>query len=423
MTDTGTNVTATSEYRPQPRAVRSGRALCLSGGGFRAALFHLGALRRLNEVGLLSKLTTISSVSGGSVSNGLLARVWPELVRSLEPRSGVFAAFEAAYERPLRAFCATDIRTGPLLWDRIDPRNWATLWSHDHSATDFLAGRYREHLLGDLRLSDLATIHAAGGPRFVINAANMQTGVNFEFSGERIGDYQIGHAAAPEMAVADAVAASSSFTIAFPPIVFTFDPGRFHGGRLAAAGRVDVEPYRRRVVLSDGGVYDNLGLEPVWKTHELVLVSDGGKPLGLSLDPGESPPSRLVRANDVIMNQADAVRKRWLVSSFEDGTYRGAYWGLGTEIGGYPAHGAGYEGQVLDELRAVRTDFDSFAEDEQLVLMNHGWVLTDAALRSYVKGELPDPVPAGTCPSPALLDPAQAGPALAKSGQRVWLGR
>jgi len=42
-------------------------ALCLSGGGFRAALFHLGAFRRLNELGILSTVDSIASVSGGSI--------------------------------------------------------------------------------------------------------------------------------------------------------------------------------------------------------------------------------------------------------------------------------------------------------------------------------------------------------------------
>jgi Patatin-like phospholipase len=49
-------------------------ALCLSGGGFRAMLFHVGALWRLNELGWLKKLERVSSVSGGSITAGVLAR-------------------------------------------------------------------------------------------------------------------------------------------------------------------------------------------------------------------------------------------------------------------------------------------------------------------------------------------------------------
>ena len=72
------------KYTPLPKGKRSGIALCLSGGGFRAAIFHLGALRRLNELGILSKIDTISSVSGGSILAAHLAdriRPWPNFAQ------------------------------------------------------------------------------------------------------------------------------------------------------------------------------------------------------------------------------------------------------------------------------------------------------------------------------------------------------
>ncbi len=403
----------------QPDRVRKGRALCLSGGGFRAALFHLGALRRLNEVGLLSTLQTISSVSGGSIANGLLAKVWPRLTPDAK---GTFTNFIDAYERPLQAFCSQDLRTGPLLTERLDPRNWLQLLGDDHSATDLLAHAYRDRLVGDLRLKDLAATHAAGGPHFVFDTSNLQTGVNFEFSGDGVGDWRIGHASAPEVLVADAIAASSAFPIAFPPLVLKFDPGLFHGGALADDPRLG--DLTRRVVLSDGGVYDNLGLEPVWKTHELVLCSDGGKPFDTVTDPGQSLPARLLRAQSVIGNQAIAVRKRWLVASYEQGLYRGAYWGIGTEIENYAKRGPGYSGLVLERLRAVRTDLDAFTGEEQLVLINHGWALADAALRTYVGDLLPDPIPPGAPASPHLLShPDRAAQALAESDKIRLFGR
>ncbi len=52
--------------------IEPGAALCLSGGGYRAMVFHLGALIRLNEVGLLSQLKRVSSASGGSITAGVL---------------------------------------------------------------------------------------------------------------------------------------------------------------------------------------------------------------------------------------------------------------------------------------------------------------------------------------------------------------
>jgi NTE family protein len=411
----------TTAYKPEHE--RHGKALCLSGGGFRAALFHLGALRRLNEVGLLSKMDTISSVSGGSVANGLLAKVWPSLTPDA---SGTFTNFVEVYEAPLRAFCSRDIRTGPLLTDRLAPQNWWGLAGRDRSATDLLAQEYRDNLVGDLRLRDLKAIRDEHGPDFIFDASNLQTGVNFVFSGERVGDYQIGHAEAPDVLVADAIAASSCFPIAFPPLVLTLQPAAFSGGDLAKRNPppAGLDDMRRRVVLSDGGVYDNLGLEPVWKSHQLVLCSDGGKPFSLDADPGTVIWSRLLRCQDVIGNQALAVRKRWLVSSLVDHVYDGAYWGIGTEIGGYPTHEPGYDGVVLDRLRAVRTDLDAFSEPEQLVLMNHGWLLADAAVRSYLPSTLlPHPIPSGAVPDAGLLDPSAATAALATSDRRVILGR
>jgi NTE family protein len=49
---------AVETYTAPAQRARQGLALCLSGGGFRAVLFHLGALRRLNELGILSRLTS-----------------------------------------------------------------------------------------------------------------------------------------------------------------------------------------------------------------------------------------------------------------------------------------------------------------------------------------------------------------------------
>src|SRR5882672_1297847 len=61
------------------RPPQDGTALCLSGGGYRAMLFHLGALWRLNELAYLPKLARISSVSGGSITAGLLGHRWKRL--------------------------------------------------------------------------------------------------------------------------------------------------------------------------------------------------------------------------------------------------------------------------------------------------------------------------------------------------------
>src|SRR5215469_206249 len=95
---------AASNYVPSEAKTPNSVGLSFSGGGYRATLFHLGAVRRLNEFGILPKLTTISSVSGGSILNGFLASRLPA------PLSNGIVDFEKAVSKPVREFCSLDIR-------------------------------------------------------------------------------------------------------------------------------------------------------------------------------------------------------------------------------------------------------------------------------------------------------------------------
>src|SRR5262245_62898119 len=80
--------------------------LALSGGGFRATLFHLGVIWRLNEIGWLRRIDMITSVSGGSIINGMLAARWNSLNWQNIPGVGDCATnFAAEIAAPLRAFC------------------------------------------------------------------------------------------------------------------------------------------------------------------------------------------------------------------------------------------------------------------------------------------------------------------------------
>ncbi|HYX04969.1 MAG TPA: patatin-like phospholipase family protein, partial [Reyranella sp.] len=67
-------------HAPATTQARQGIALALSGGGYRAMLFHTGVLIRLNELGLLKQVSRVSSVSGGSISAAYLGLVWKKLV-------------------------------------------------------------------------------------------------------------------------------------------------------------------------------------------------------------------------------------------------------------------------------------------------------------------------------------------------------
>lgn len=100
-------------------ALEPGVALALSGGGFRAMLFHAGALTRLNELGILSTVARISSVSGGSIASGYLACVWNQL--GMPNAAGSYAQFKEKYVEPILSFSRQkidigDILTGLLPW-------------------------------------------------------------------------------------------------------------------------------------------------------------------------------------------------------------------------------------------------------------------------------------------------------------------
>jgi NTE family protein len=158
MTDalpaTPASVAETSvEFGWDGHALEPGIALALSGGGFRAMLFHSGALMRLNEFGLLSRVARISSVSGGSIASGYLACVWKQL--GAVDAAGSFAQFNEKYVDPVLTFGrqkidVTDILTGILPWT---------------SAADQVAASYDKMLFRGVGLQALPD-----QPQFVICA-------------------------------------------------------------------------------------------------------------------------------------------------------------------------------------------------------------------------------------------------------------
>ena len=178
-----------------------GVGLALSGGGFRAALFHLGSLWRLNELGWLKRLAEVTSVSGGSITAGHLGLRWKHLDFMAD---GVATNFADEIIRPLRGFCSRTIDVGSVL---------AGLLSPFHHPGELLANRYRKWLFGDATLQHLPSDR--DGPRFTIYATSLQTGASIRFSHPYMADYHLGMVKSPEIQLATAVAASS----AFPPIL------------------------------------------------------------------------------------------------------------------------------------------------------------------------------------------------------------
>ena len=86
--------------------------LALSGGGYRASLFHLGVTKRLHELGILQKITHLSSVSGGSIFSAYLADA---MIKKGNGKTLSFESWEKDIAAPFIAFVNSDIRTKLIL--------------------------------------------------------------------------------------------------------------------------------------------------------------------------------------------------------------------------------------------------------------------------------------------------------------------
>lgn len=355
--------------------------LALSGGGYRATLFSLGSLWRLNDAGLLGKLDRISSVSGGSILMGILAHRW----RALQFDNGRASNFSQVVAKPVMAFCGKTIDIGVGVAGLLVPFK---------SAGDFLVDRYEKDLFGDAMLKDLPVADGSGNPKFIFYATNMQTGRSFRFRQDMLADYMLGISRTTDVPLAVAVAASSAFPPLFSPIILKTDPAAWtDGGALP-----NLETLRKRIVLADGGVYDNMGLESLVDNVDIVLVSDAGAPFKIDEKPAEDDIFQLGRVRDILIDQTRALRKRWLIAEFEAGRKHGAYWGIGTQMAAYGAtpHMTG-DSAVSEALEHIATRLSSFDADQQGHLINWGYALCDVSLRARVG--LPIPM-ATTLPVP-----------------------
>src|SRR2546426_7327395 len=282
--------------------------LAMSGGGFRATLFHLGALWRLNELAYLRKVDRISSVSGGSITTGLLAVRW----NRLQWAADVATNFAEEIVSPLRAFCARSVDAPAIGQGALLP------WTN---ASELVEKTYRQHLFADATLQDLPD-----RPRFIFNSTNFMTGVDFRFSKPYAGDYLIGQIPRPAFSIALAVTASSAFPPFLSPVVRKIDPNLFQA--VPGAKLFDKVEYRQRLCLTDGGAYDNLGLETLEKRCKTLLVSDGGAPFGPSPDPGTAWHTQALRAFDIATAQSRGLRKRRLVADYRARLRSGSDWGI-----------------------------------------------------------------------------------------------
>jgi NTE family protein len=344
-------------------------ALCMSGGGYRAMVFHLGVLWRLNEAGWLARLDRVSSVSGGSITAGALALAWDELDFDDDGRS-----FREKVVEPVRRLASSDVDVRSVLAGLVLPG----------SVSEKVAGAYKRILFGDAGLRDLPE-----KPRFVINATNLGSGALARFERGQIADWRVGRILEPDLPLAVAVACSS----AFPPVL---SPYRLE---LDGVDWTDDEgndlrgpEYRDEMLLTDGGVYDNMGLETAWKRCRTVIVSDAGGQMAPQADPHADWARHMVRVLKVVDNQVRALRKRQTIEAFKAGLREGFYAGIRSHVADYevPNPLPAPPERTLD-LAETPTRLDAMSPDRQERLINWGYAICDAGLRRHLDPEAAEP--------------------------------
>ncbi len=348
-----------------PTTTLAGTALCLSGGGYRAMVYHIGALWRLNEAGWLPKIDLVSSVSGGSITAGVLATHWSKLTFN---DAGVATNFDEIIVAPLRKMSRKTIDIGAGLRGLFVPG----------AAGRRIADAYDHALLHKATLQDIPD-----KPEFSINATNYQTGVRWAFGKHRMGDYRVGYIDAPTTPLSTAVAASSGFPPVLAPLLLntsklTYTPGPYTD--------LTDKAYQTTVVLADGGVYDNLGLEPA-KTSATILVSNGSGPAGAEPDPSRRWLGMFLRTTSLINRQVRSLRKRLLFEAggAPDGPTIG-YWHIWMDYRKFaslkpqlPVEHERARALAAWPTRLKRMDSASFEG-----LVNWGYASCDVVLRTYV---------------------------------------
>jgi len=182
-----------------------------------------------------------------------------------------------------------------------------------------------------------------------------------------MGEHELGTVEAPNFSIARAVAASSAFPPVFPPL-------RLDASVYPPASACDY------VTLSDGGIYDNLGINPALRTRnelDYLIVSDGGKPYAIKIEPTESGAIVLKEGLDIMMEQIRGLEFDRIQHRHIAGLGPKPLWFSIDSTKGQEQNGdAAFASKIATNLKAL-------SADERGVLARHGAALVASRLQTY----------------------------------------
>lgn len=284
--------------------------------------FHMGVLKHLAESGLMERVSKVSSVSGGSLLVGLILHhngmVWPT---SSEYLSKTYPALR-------KTLCHTNLVRRAFL-TLLNPLNWKFLFSR----ANLLARAMKTEWDIDENLSDLPTV-----PEISLNGTTAENGKRFRFKRDSMGDYLIGYAKPVSFPLCDAMAMSAAVPGVFGPLVINakgFSWERLPEWGAAPGSQQKVSAAFDRLHVYDGGVYDNLGIEPLFDCGQLdvkkeaaghfILVSDAGAVLQSGFNISAYSLNRFRRIAAIQGEQARSLRVRAFWTFVKRAHANGAY--------------------------------------------------------------------------------------------------
>ncbi|NOT53803.1 MAG: patatin family protein [Deltaproteobacteria bacterium] len=415
--------------------IRGKIGVALSGGGFRASLFHIGVLAKLAELDLLRSVEFLSCVSGGSIIGAyyylevrhllrtktdaeITRQDYIDIVKRIERdflegvqqniRTRILAEWTASLKMIFVPEYSRTKRAGELyeseIYSRVqDGENMTTRWFN--ALTLVPKGEPQNFAPKDHNWRRGNKV-----PILILNATTLNTGHNWQFTATWMGEppgtldtkvdanYRLRRLYYDEapfgntpIRLGDAVAASACVPGIFEPLSLT---------RLYErdTDRGKIEPIVRLV---DGGVQDNQGISALLDQGcNVLLVSDASGQMSADDFPGTGLLNVPLRANSILQARVREAQYREISARRRSGLLKGMMFihlkqDLEIDLVDWidcqdpsrrkqarPLTSYGVQRKIQQSITALRTDLDSFSDAEGYALMCDGYLMTEHALKS-----------------------------------------
>lgn len=399
--------------------------IALSGGGFRASLYHIGVLARLAELDVLRHVEVISGVSGGSILGAYYYLKLRKLLQEKRESEIVRADYIRIVDEMADEFLAgvqKNIRT------RVAGSFWSNvrmIFSDEYSRTERAGELYEEYLYRQITKDDAPILMKdllirpkddPEGDKFqpgahnwrrdhkvpilILNATSLNTGHQWQFTARSMGEpplrkadsidavyrlRRMNYEEAPQqhqnVRLGVAVGASAAVPALFEPIAFK--------------NLYPLEANPPKVVrLCDGGVHDNQGVAALLEQScKVIFVSDASGQMAAEDNPKSGPVGVLLRADSILQARLREAQYRDFAARRRSGLLQGSMFiHLTKELAADPVNWVGctspkrevpppplttygVDRKIQQQLAEVRTDLDSFSDAEAYALMTSGYLM------------------------------------------------